>query len=419
MTFAPLQLRAHAEQIVARCRELAAITDVPGETTRTFLSPATRHAQALVTRWMEQAGLAVQIDVIGNLRGLSPAVGPKHAPSRPRLLIGSHLDTVINAGAFDGALGILLALALVALAGELSFAIEIVAFSEEEGVRFRQPFLGSLALTGESVPVTVTDSEGISLAQALEQYGHTPTAPALLSPAVFSYLEFHIEQGPVLEAEGRPLAAVSAIAGQTRLRLRFTGQANHAGTTPMRLRHDALAAAAEWIVAVETCALVVSGLVATVGSIKAVPDLGNVVPGEFAATLDLRHADDAVRHHALKRLTDAAHAASSRRGVTCAIEPVLDQPAVAMDPALTEALVRAAAACGYDATPIASGAGHDAMILARRVPAAMLFLRTPGGLSHHPDEAVLPEDIEAALATGLAFLQSLSRTMDADAQPLP
>lgn len=404
MSNTSISLRTHAEQIIARCRELAAITDVPGETTRTFLSPATHTAQAVLKRWMETAGLEVAIDAIGNLHGFSKQC----TPGTPRLLIGSHLDTVINAGAFDGLLGILIGITLADLVDLSSLAIQIIAFSEEEGVRLRQPFLGSLSLIGESVPTTVTDADGVTLAQALASFGHVPTAPALLSPDIFAYLEFHIEQGPVLEAEHRALAAVSAIAGQTRLRLRFQGQANHAGTTPMHLRHDPLAAAAAWIVAVEACALAEPGLVATVGSIKAVPDLGNVIPGEFAATLDLRHADDTVRHNALARLITSAQSASAGRGVTCAIEPSLDQPAVLMDPSLTTGLIAAAATCGHDARPISSGAGHDAMILARRVPAAMLFLRTPAGLSHHPDESVSVDDVEAALATGLAFIHGLA-----------
>jgi allantoate deiminase len=404
MSNASSSLHAHAEQIIARCRELATITDVPGETTRTFLSPATRTAQTRIQKWMKAAGLEVTIDAIGNLHGLSKLC----APGTPRLLIGSHLDTVINAGAFDGILGILLGITLVGLLDTRSLAIEIIAFSEEEGVRFRQPFLGSLSLIGDSVPVTITDAGGVTLSQAIASFDHVPTAPALLGPDVFAYLEFHIEQGPVLEAEHRPLAAVSAIAGQTRLRLRFQGQANHAGTTPMHLRHDALAAAAEWIVAVEACALAQPGLVATVGSIKAVPDLGNVIPGEFAATLDLRHADDTIRHNALAKLIALAASASASRGVTYTAEPLLDQPAVLMDPSLTARLIAAAAACGHNATPITSGAGHDAMILARRVPAAMLLLRTPAGKSHHPDESVTVDDVEAALATGLTFVRGLA-----------
>ena len=371
-----------------------------------FLSPATRSAQALVTQWMEAAGLEVTIDAVGNLHASAPSLNTQ----TPRLLIGSHLDTVVNAGAFDGPLGILLGLALVELAGpaNLPFAIELIAFSEEEGIRFRQPFLGSLAVIGESVPLTVTDSDGITLARAIANHGHTPTAPLLLDPKVFGYLEFHIEQGPVLEAESRPLAAVHAIAGQTRLRMVFRGQANHAGTTPMHLRRDALAAASAWIVAVETLGRATPGLVATVGSISAEPGISNVIPGEVVVSLDVRHALDHVRRAAVASLTKGGLSAAADRGLTCTVEPVLDQPAVPMDARLTDLLVAAAASLGHDAAPMVSGAGHDAMILARRVPACMLFVRTPGGLSHHPDESVLPEDVAAALATGLVFVQKLT-----------
>ncbi|HEY0784734.1 MAG TPA: allantoate amidohydrolase [Acidobacteriaceae bacterium] len=399
-------LRVAAERVLAQCRQLALITDVPGQTTRTFLSPATRQAQTLVAGWMEAAGLVVQTDAIGNLRALPRGV----ARSTPRLLIGSHLDTVRNAGAYDGVLGVLLAVALCALLapGEVPFAIEVIAFSDEEGVRFGRPFLGSLALIGESVPGTVADSNGITLADAVARFGHQPTASATLDAAAFAYFEFHIEQGPLLEAEQRPLAAVSSIAGQTRQRLTFRGQANHAGTTPMHLRHDALAAAAQWMVELEARALADPGLMANVGSIEALPGVGNVVPGEVILSLDLRHPEDSARHAALDAITPAAHQAAARRGVSCSMETLLDQPAVLMDEALTAALVRAAGQCGYDARPLVSGAGHDAMILARRIPAAMLFLRTPAGLSHHPDEAVLAEDVEAALATGLALLRNLS-----------
>ncbi|QHN04272.1 allantoate amidohydrolase [Granulicella sp. WH15] len=402
-----LAFAAQAEQIIARCRELARITDVPGQTNRQFLTPATREAHALVRRWMLEAGLHVTIDAVGNLHAIHP--GTEH---KPRLIVGSHLDTVVDAGAFDGPLGILMGLSLIESVdpAELPFAIELIAFSEEEGVRFRHPFLGSLALIGEPAPHTLTDADGITLDAAIAIFGHQPTAPAALAPSAFAYLEFHIEQGPVLEAESRPLAAVSTIAGQSRLSLTFHGRANHAGATPMRLRHDALAATAHWITLVEAHALAQPGLVATVGSIEAKPGLGNVIPGQVTASLDLRHADDAVRHATLAVLLEAAQHAATRRGVTCTVQPLVDQPAVPMHPHLIHLLVEAARISGFDASPIPSGAGHDAMILARRIPAAMLFLRTPGGLSHHPDEAVHAADVEAALITGVAFLNSLSPT---------
>jgi allantoate deiminase len=357
---------------------------------------------------MQAAGLEVTADSIANLHAIRP--GAEHLP---RLIIASHLDTVVDAGAFDGPLGILLGLALIeAVAHQnLPFAIELIAFSEEEGVRFRHPFLGSLALIGEPAPGALTDASGVTLAEAIASFGHQPTAPAELSPNTFGYLEFHIEQGPLLEAQSRPLAAVSAIAGMNRLRVTFSGQSNHAGTTPMRLRHDALAAAAQWINAVEEYAAKHEGLVATVGSIEAKPNLGNVIPGQVKAALDLRHAEDGLRADAVRALLAAAQDAAARRGVTCSVEPVedqIDQPAVPMDLILTRLLIDAAAANGFDASPILSGAGHDAMIAARRIPSAMLFLRTPGGLSHHPEEAVLVEDVEAALTVGLTFLQSLA-----------
>jgi allantoate deiminase len=402
-----MTLPSRAARAIARCRELAAITDVPGETTRTYLSPATHLAHDLLLEWMSSAGLDSSIDAVGNLRGLRP--GPK----AKRLIVGSHIDTVVDAGAFDGILGVMLGLELIEALGDdpLPFAIELIAFSEEEGVRFRKPFLGSRAVAAELAPedLALTDTHGKSMAQAIADFGldASSMADAELAPETFAYLELHIEQGPVLESEGRPIAAVSAIVGQTRMSLNFHGQANHAGTTPMSLRRDALAAAAEWVVAVERIALDTPCLVATVGCVETRPGLGNVIAGEVAATLDIRHANDAVRTLAVGTAVAAAQAAADRRGVHLATHTSIDQVAVPMDPHLLALLTASATRTGFDATPIASGAGHDAVILARRVPVAMLFLRSPGGLSHHPDEAVLAEDVQAALATALEFLARL------------
>ena len=362
---------------------------------------------------MRAAGMGVRVDAAGNLRGVLPAV----VPNAPRLLIGSTLDTFVNAGAFDGPLGVAVGVALVeevAAAGKrMPFALEVAGFSEEEGVRFARPFLGSLALIGglDAATLTRTDANGVSVAQAIRDFGLDPDeiANAALDPATFAYLEFHIEQGPVLESENQPLAAVDAIAGQTRMTLTFTGHANHAGTTPMgRLRHDALAAAAEWVVEVERYARATPGLVATVGRIEVPSGAGNVVPGKCIATLDVRHAKDGVRMAAVQHLADFAGGTAASRGVALKCEATLDQAAVPMDAALMKLLSDAAArTLGQPALTLTSGAGHDAMILARRVPSAMLFLRTPGGLSHHPDESVRAEDVEAALAAGLEFLTQL------------
>ncbi|HEY1963511.1 MAG TPA: Zn-dependent hydrolase [Acidobacteriaceae bacterium] len=334
-------------------------------------------------------------------------------PGSPRLLIGSHLDTVPNAGAFDGILGVVLGVAMVEeLRGDLlPFAIEVIGFSEEEGVRFSKPFLGSLALVGKLDADTLarTDHCGISVRQAIDDYGLDPTQlpAAALANETFAYLEFHIEQGPVLESENTALGIVEALVGQTRMELIFAGQANHAGTTPMHLRHDAIAAAAEWIGAVEDYASSQHGLVATVGKLEAAPGAGNVIAGQVIASLDVRHADDRVREASLLAILKHAETAATRRGVHVTSTMQLEQPAVPLDPHLTDLLSKAAAQAGFPARRMTSGAGHDAMILAPTIPSAMLFLRSPGGLSHHPDESVLPHDVEAALATAMEFLTQL------------
>lgn len=402
---------AAAERIIARCRELARVTDVPGQTTRTFLLPATHAAHTLVGGWMRAAGLQVWTDAIGNLRGVSEG-----ATGAPRLVIGSHLDTVIDAGAFDGPLGVVMGIELVAaIAAEQAppFAIEVIGFSEEEGMRFAKPFLGSLAVVGEldDSLLRLTDAASVSVAQAAREFGvdNNRVEDALLTSSTFGYLEFHIEQGPVLESEGLPLAVVDAIAGQTRMEVTFRGQANHAGTTPMGpLRHDAVAAAAEWIAEIERYANGCAGLVATVGMLEVPGGAGNVIAGECVASLDVRHAKDEVRAAAVRHMEQAAERAASARGVAIACRTRLEQAAVAMDPTLTDALARACQGAGGAAVRrMTSGAGHDAMIVARRVPSAMVFLRTPGGLSHHPDESVLVSDVEAAYRAGLEFLRTL------------
>lgn len=412
------QAESTAQRIIARCRELALCSEVEGETTRTFLAPSMHYVHSLLGEWMNAAGMQVSVDAVGNLRGLLPASDP----AAPRLLIGSHLDTVANAGAFDGVLGVVLGVALVeqiaeetrASAGKgMPFAIEVIGFSEEEGVRFGKPFLGSLALVGEldAATLALTDANGIAVADAIRTFGiNLDEIPsAVVDSSAFAYLEFHIEQGPVLESEGLALGVVDAIAGQTRMQFTFSGHANHAGTTPMgALRRDALAAAAEWIVEVERYAASTPGLVATVGKIEVPSAASNVIPGSCLATLDVRHAQDAVRETAVRHYLDYAQANAVARGVTVAHTTSLDQAAAPMDPTLSAVFADAVTrTTGRPARIITSGAGHDAMILARRVPAAMLFLRSPGGLSHHPDEAVLPGDVEAAFATGLEFLRAL------------
>jgi allantoate deiminase len=353
--------------------------------------------------------MTVQVDAVGNLRALWLG----SSPQSPRLIIGSHLDTVPNAGAFDGVLGVVMGISIIEqLRGKhLPFAIEVIGFSEEEGVRFSKPFLGSLAVVGkfDAEILARKDRDGVSVSEAIRAFGLDPAQipEAVLSEVAFAYLELHIEQGPVLESEKAPLAVVEALVGQTRMQFTFSGQTNHAGTTPMHLRHDALAAAAEWVVSVEEYAGSIGDLVATVGKIEVSSAAGNVIAGHVTASLDVRHADDEVRKVAVATLQQAAEQAAAKRGVRIAALSQLDQPAVPLDLRLTAILQEAAARAGTPSRRMVSGAGHDAMILAPYVPSAMLFLRSPGGLSHHPDETVLSTDVEAALATAMEFLELL------------
>ena len=400
---------ARATRVISRCRQLAACTEVPGETTRPFLVPSMHQVHGLVRNWMEAAGMTVHVDAMGNIRGFYPAT----TPEAPRLILASHLDTVPNAGPFDGILGVVVAITLIEqLHGKpLPYAIEVIGFSEEEGVRYSKPFLGSLAVVGKITReiLALTDSEGITIEQALLDFNLDPTQlpDAILPQNTFAYLELHIEQGPVLESEDLPLGIVDRIAGQTRAQLIFTGHANHAGTTPMHLRHDAMAAAAEWITAVEDYASSHQPLVATVGKIETLPGATNVIPGQVTASLDVRHADDAIRKTAAAAILQRAKTAAEKRGVQLTINPQLDHPAVPLNPHLTALLAEAAAHAGHPSRTIISGAGHDAMILAPVIPSAMLFLRSPAGLSHHRDENVLPQDVEAAIATAMEFLTRL------------
>jgi allantoate deiminase len=401
---------AGARDVIEICRMLAACSEEAGFTTRTFLSPPMRDVHARVGVWMRRAGMDVSVDAAGNLRGSYAGA----TPDAPRLFIGSHLDTVPHAGAFDGILGVVLGVALVERLGgrRLPFAIEVLGFSEEEGVRFGMPFIGSLAFTGALTRDLLErrDPSGCSVAEAIRGFGLDPAAlAAARAPAnALGYLEFHIEQGPVLESLGLPLGIVDAIVGQSRREAVFTGAANHAGTTPMALRRDALAGAAEWIGRVEREGAVTPGLVATVGRIEVSPGAGNVIAGACRASLDVRHADDATRTAAVARLEDAAHEIARARRLELQIEPRFEQASVAMDGPLTGLLERAVVNAGYAAHRMASGAGHDAMVVARVLPATMLFLRSPRGLSHHPDEDVLEEDVAAALGCGARFLDLLA-----------
>jgi len=414
-----------ADQVLSLCARIAALTDIPGTITRTFLSPATRAVHSLLTAEMQSLGMTVRTDSAGNLRGIYPAQDDlssrgNNLSSRseaegsafavPTLLLGSHIDTVPDSGPYDGVLGVAIPIVLIRmLAGKkLPCNIEIIAFSEEEGVRFKFPFIGSRALVGTltRADLTRTDYLGISIAQALEDFGLNPLSPSapLVTSRTFAYLEVHIEQGPVLESLALPLGVVTSIIGQSRLSLTFHGEANHAGTTPMSFRKDALAAAARFIAEVQSYPQDDPHLLATVGSITAFPNAANVIPGAVTVSLDVRHPSDAARLEAVEALKTLAQS----HGLPVTITDRGGQSSVPMDPALSALLTTAAAP--YAPHCMASGAGHDAMIVAPYIPTAMLFLRTPRGLSHHPQESVSAEDIQTALATCLRFLNTLHPT---------
>ena len=359
---------------------------------------------------MTAVGLNTHMDAAGNLCGVKTS----SAPCAKTFVLASHLDTVPNAGAFDGVLGVLIALALIERLGgaRLPFHLEVVAFSEEEGVRFGAPFIGSRALVGtfDEALLARVDTRGVSVRDAIIAFGlDTAKLPDAVLHDALGYLEFHIEQGPALENEGLPLGVVESIAGQSRYDVVFTGQANHAGTTPMPLRHDAMCAAAEWIIEVERYAGNAPSLVATNGSVSTLPGAGNVIAGEVRVTLDVRSANDLAREDAVAHLLQFAREAGAKRGVRVDSTLRMQQAAVPMDRSLLRLLEDAVDSTGTPIRRMTSGAGHDAMIVASHMPAAMLFLRTPGGLSHHPDEAVLPGDVQLALDAGVAFLNALAQ----------
>jgi allantoate deiminase len=379
-----------AARVVARCRELAAVSEEPGHLTRRFATPAMARANALVGEWMAAAGLEVRVDAAGNLVGHLAGSDP----GAGTLLLGSHLDTVRDAGGFDGPLGVLTAVACVerlrADGIALPFAIDVLGFSDEEGLRYGTAYLGSRAVAGTFDPalLELRDGDGVTLADALRAFGGAPDEVASAARAgerLLGYLEVHIEQGPVLEERDVPVGVVTAIAGATRAELEFSGRAGHAGTVPMDLRRDAACAAAEWVLVVEAAARREPGLVATVGRLEARPGAPNVVPGAAVASLDVRHADDGVRAAAVAALRAQAERIGAARGVAVAWREVMSAPAVAADAALGEALAAAIDARGLPVVRLPSGAGHDGVALSALTGVAMLFVRCAGGISHHPD----------------------------------
>ena len=408
------QLPPGGARAVARCDELARApySDMAGGLYRGYLTPAYHAAQDRLGLWMAAAGMAVRRDGAANLIGRYEGL----APGAPALVIGSHLDSVRDGGAYDGPLGIMLgveAVAALSAAGtRRPFAIEVYAFGDEEGSRFPAAMLTSRAVAGTlaAEALDIADADGLTLADAGVNIAAYLSARRAAG-STLAYLEAHIEQGPVLEAEGLALGTVTGIAAQLRYAVTVTGTAGHAGTTAMGLRRDALAGAAEMILGIEQIAAAdASDLVATVGRIEGLPGAPNVIAGEVGMTLDVRAGEAARRDHAAQQILTRLEHIAHKRGLTLTVSLVHDLPASPCDSALMGLIDAACQAAGHPVRRLVSGAGHDAMVMAALCPTAMLFIRCTGGISHNPAEHVEPADAHAALDVMSGFIERLGET---------
>ena len=400
-----------ARRIQERCDALARLSEQPDGLTRVFLSAEQRAANGLVLGWMREAGMNAALDAIGNVVGRYEG----EQPGLPCLMLGSHLDTVRNAGRYDGMLGVVAAIECVEALGQrevpLPFALEVVGFGDEEGVRFGTTLLGSRAIAGTFDPAVLErrDRDGVSMREALAAFGLDAAAigrAARRRGDVLAYAELHIEQGPVLEAEGLPVGVVTAINGFTRMAATVRGVAGHAGTVPMNLRRDALAAAAECVLALERICAREPETVGTVGRLEALPGAINVIPGEARFTLDIRAPDDAARLRAVQDSLAAMESICARRGLALEFERLQDMGVAACAPWLMEQLELAVAAEGIALRRLPSGAGHDGQAICAIADIAMLFVRCEKGISHNPAEAITTEDAETGARVLLRFIEN-------------
>ena len=389
--------------------DLAECSEDPAELTRRYLTPEHAQAAELIMRRMREAGMSARLDAVGNVVGSFPG----RRPGARRLILGSHLDTVRNAGKYDGALGVMLPIACLRSLHERGqqhdYPIDVIAFGDEEGLRFQATLIGSQAVAGNLDPATLSavDEDGVHLDDAMREFGLDPDAVGEASycpDEVAAYVEVHIEQGPVLEAENLPIGVVTSIAGAVRLRVEVMGRAGHAGTVPMNLRRDALAAASEAVIAVERICLDTLGTVGTVGVLKTVSGAVNVIPGVVEFTIDVRGESDDGRRMALDRIDDAFTEIASRRGVLFDCVPTHESGARRCSPRLMRRLGEAVEAEGFEVRELPSGAGHDAMAMAGLTDIGMLFVRCRDGISHHPAESMTVADAEVAARVLLRFL---------------
>lgn len=402
-----------ASRILQHIDQLARCSEQPDALTRVYLSEQARAANTLVEQWMREAGMTTRIDAIGNVIGRYEG----ERPGAPCLMLGSHLDTVRNAGKYDGMLGVVTPIecvrALHAARRRLPHAVEIAGFADEEGVRFSTTFLGSRAIAGTFDPAALLsrDRDGIAMQEAMDAFGLDRAAIPACAYAknqVLAYAELHIEQGPVLEAESLAVGVVTAINGFTRKRVVLEGMAGHAGTVPMRLRRDALAGAAECVSAIERIGRTHADLVATVGRLETLPGAINVIPGEVRFTIDIRAPDDALRSQAATSIDAALHDVAQTRGLRIAIEEIQSNPVARCAPWLMSQLEDAVRTEGHRVFRLPSGAGHDAQAMIALTDVCMLFIRCKGGVSHNPAESITAADAEAGARVLLRFIEAFA-----------
>ncbi|NLS14540.1 allantoate amidohydrolase [Vibrio sp. SM6] len=412
-----------AEQVMAYCDELAHISQTLGIIDRRYLTPEHKQANDKLAQWAAQSQLQHWEDEAGNQWIRLPAQQQDNLPHEaPRVIMGSHTDSVPDGGRYDGPLGVVGPLVLLKHFAEsrvqFPFHLDVVGFGDEEGTRFGSTLLGSSAICGmwQSRWRELTDENGVSLAQAMYDFGldvSKVSEAQIDSSRVLAYLETHIEQGPVLEERGKPLAAVKGIAGARRFNITLKGQAGHAGTVPMVLRHDPLVIASHWITQVQQMATATSDsefpVVATVGRLEVRPGAVNVVPGEVRMSLDIRSLSDEARDAVFDSLQELLEVEAAFHQLECQFEPTHNASAVSCNDEMTRSLNQLVTHYFGDSAPLVSGAGHDAMALAMRVPATMLFVRCKGGVSHHPDESIMTSDAAAALQVMAAFVTDIAR----------
>lgn len=410
----PTNRQMSARTVMERCDLLGQHSEEPGLLVRRYATPPMQEVNALVASWMQGAGMSTRQDQVGNLIGRYPAA---REPAQT-MLLGSHLDSVRDAGKYDGPLGVLVALSVVERLhqrGErLPFAIEIFGFADEEGLRYSSAYLGSKAVAGtfDLRLLDRLDDDDIPLAEAMRAAGGEPEQieQARREAAdLLGYCEVHIEQGPVLEELDLPVGLVSTIVGMSRVNVTLRGEAGHAGTVPMHLRRDALCAAAECALAAESTARSTPGLVATIGQLRVEPGASNVIPGRVTFSLDVRHQDDDERVKACAAIEQRFHTLAEARGVTCAWTLLQENPALPCAPTLAGQLGMAIARAGYPVYSLPSGAGHDGVALSALTGVAMLFVRCRGGISHNPAEAVAQEDVAVAIDVLERFLHLLAQ----------